>query len=356
MIASMSWKTMLAYISGSVDEELLKRNEYLLAENQLLLARIEGRLRFTDNERIKLAKLGKALGRKALEDVCTVVKPSTILAWHRRLVAQKFDGSKNRGPGRPRINSDIEALIVRMAEENSGWGYDRIVGALANLGYEVSDQTVGNVLTRHGIDPAPTRKKNTTWGEFVRRHRDLLVSTDFFTAEVWTLAGLTTYYVLFFLRIKTREIYSAGVTPHPNEAWMCQVARNVTMDGDGFIKSGDYLIHDRDTKYCAAFVRTIKDVGAKPVRLPPRSPNLNAHAERWVLSAKSECFDHLILFGEQALRRSLSESTAHYLRERNHQGVGNTLLFHETAHNDDGEITRRERLGGLLNFYHRRAA
>lgn len=357
MVVSMSWKTMLAYISGSVDEEFLKRNEYLLAENHLLRERIEGRLKFTDHERIKLAKLGKALGKKALEDICTVVKPDTILAWHRRLVAQKFDGSKNRGPGRPRIDSEMEGLVVRMAVENSGWGYDRIVGALANLGYEISDQTIGNILKRHGIEPAPARKKNTTWAEFVRRHRDLLVSTDFFTAEVWTLAGLTTFYVLFFLRIKTREIHIAGMTPHPNESWMAQVARNITMADIGFLQCGDYLIHDRDGKYCPCFLRTIKDVGVKPRALPPRSPNLNAHAERWVLSVKSECLDHLILFGEKALRRALSEFETHYHQERPHQGVGNVLLFPNKPTQTSGPpIRRRERLGGLLSFYHREAA
>ena len=129
------------------------------------------------------------------------------------------------------------------------------------------------------------------------------------------------------------------------------------MDEDGFIKPRDYLIHDRDTKYCAAFSRIIKDAGAKPLRLSARSPNLNAHAERWVLTAKSECFDHLILFGERALRRALSEFTAHYHRERNHQGVGDVLLLPDAINEDaQGEIRRRERMGGLLNFYHRRAA
>lgn len=348
---------MLAYISGSVDEELLKRNVYLIEENRVLRNQIGGKFRLTNAERIKLAKLGKDLGRKALEQVCTVVKPDTILAWHRKLVAKKFDGSKKRGPGRPTIDSETEQLIVRMAEQNRGWGYDRIVGALSNLGHDVSDQTVGNILKRHGILPAPERSKNTTWRQFVRHHMDLLVSTDFFTAEVWTCSGLVTFYVLFFLRIKTREIHIAGMTPHPNEAWMTQVARNITMADIGMLRPGDYLIHDRDGKYCPVFRRTIRDVGVKPLAIPPRSPNLNAHAERWVLSAKSECLDHLILFGEKALRRALCEFETHYHWERNHQGVGNVLLFpkHAIAASSP-TIQRRERLGGLLSFYHREAA
>jgi len=280
----MTWKTLLAYISGSVDEELLRRNEYLAIENRILRGQIKGRLLLTDAERISLAKIGEELGKRALEEVSTIVKPATILGWHRRLVAKKFDGSKNRGPGRTPIETQIEKLIVRMAEENPGWGHDRIVGALSNLGHDVSDQTVGNVLKRDGILPAPERSKNTTWRQFVRQHLDLLVSTDFFTAEVWTCSGLVTFYVLFFLRIETGEVHIAGMTPHPNEAWMTQVARNVSMADIGFVQPGDYLIHDRDGKYCPAFLRTLEDVGVKPLALPPRSPNLNAHAERWVLA------------------------------------------------------------------------
>ena len=149
---AMDWKTMLAYISGSVDEELLLRNEYLVAENRILRNQIKGRLRLTDGERRTLAEIGKRLGKRALEAVANIVKPETILGWHRRLVAKKFDGSKNRQyPGRPRVDADIEELVVRLAQENKSWGYDRIAGALANLGHEVSDQTVGNILRRHGI-------------------------------------------------------------------------------------------------------------------------------------------------------------------------------------------------------------
>ena len=152
---------------------------------------------------------------------------------------------------------------MRMAQENRSWGYDRIVGALANLGLTVSDQTVGNVLKRHGIPPAPERKTTTTWKEFIRTHMDVLVATDFFTAEVWTLGGLVTYYVLFFLHLGSRQVHVAGVTPHPNEAWMMQVARNVTMEEWGFLSPGQYLIHDRDTKFCAAFQQIIDDAGVE---------------------------------------------------------------------------------------------
>jgi putative transposase len=252
-------------------------------ENRILRDQLKGRVRLSDGERKTLAEIGYKLGKQALAEVAKIVKPDTILGWHRTLVAQKCDGSKQRtAPGRPAIDQELEALVVRLAQENRSWGYDRIVGALANLGYTISDQTVGNILKRHGIAPAPERKKTTTWKEFIRTHLDMLVATDFFTAEVWTMAGLVTYYVLFFIHLGSRKIHVAGVTPHPNEAWMMQVARNVTMEQWGFLSPGHYLIHDRDGKYCPAFQQLIDAAGVKRVPLPPRSPNLNAYAERWV--------------------------------------------------------------------------
>jgi putative transposase len=233
------WKHLLASITGTVDQELLLRHEYLVTENRILRHQLKGRLRLSDGERKALAEIGQKLGKKALEAVATIVTPDTILAWHRKLVAQKFDGSTQRkAPGRPTIDQELEALIVRMAQENRSWGYDRIVGALANLGLTVSDQTVGNVLKRHGMAPAPERKTTTTWKEFIRTHLDILVATDFFTAEVWTLGGLVTYYVLFFIHLGSRQVHVAGVTPHPNAAWMVQVARNITMEEWGFLSPG----------------------------------------------------------------------------------------------------------------------
>jgi putative transposase len=187
----MDWKVLLAYITGSVDQALLLRIEYLVTENRILRNHIKGHVRLSDGECKTLAEIGKKLGKKALAEVAHVVKPDTILAWHRKLVAQKFDGSQQRTTlGRPKIDAELEALVVRMARENRSWGYDRIVGALANLGCTVSDQTVGNVPKRHGMAPAPERKTTTTWKEFIRTHMDVLVATDFLTAEVWTTAGL----------------------------------------------------------------------------------------------------------------------------------------------------------------------
>src|SRR5256714_11117825 len=347
----MDWKHLLAYITGTVDQELLLRNEYLVTENRMLRHQIKGRVRLTDGERKTLAAIGQKLGKQALKEVATIVKPETILGWHRTLVAQKFDGSQQRpSPGRPTIDQELEALIVRIARENRSWGYDRIVGALANLGLTVSAQTVGNVLKRHGIAPAPERKTTTTWKEFIRTHLDVLVATDFFTAEVWILGGLVTYYVLFFIHLGSRQVHLAGVTPHPDEAWMVQVARNVTMEEWGFLAPGQYLIHDRDAKFCAAFQRIIDEAGIERVVLPPRSPNLNAYAERWVRSVKDEALSRMLLFGEHSLWHVLNEYVDYYHQERNHQGKGNVLLFplSSRAGDHDGLIQCRERLGGLL--------
>src|SRR5213594_2782184 len=240
----MSWKTLLAYITGTVDQELLLRNEYLVTENRILRHQLKGRLRLSDGERKALAEIGQKLGKHALAEAAKIVKPDTILGWHRKFVAQKFDGSKQRkAPGRPTIDPELEALVVRMAQENRSWGYDRIVGALANLGHTISDQTVGNILQRHGIPPAPERKTTTTWKEFIRTHLDVLVATDFFTTEVGTLGGLVIYYVLFFIHLGSRQVHVAGVTPHPDARWMVQIARNVTMADWGFLAPEQYLIH-----------------------------------------------------------------------------------------------------------------
>ena len=249
-------------------------------------------------------------------------------------------------------------MIVRIAQDNRSWGYDRIVGALANLGLMVSAQTVGNVLKRHGIPPAPEQKTTTTWKEFIRTHLDVLVATDFFTAEVWTLGGLVTYYVLFFMHLGSRKVQLAGVTPYLNAPWMVQVARNVTMEEWGFLSPGQYLIHDRDGKYCPAFQHIIDTAGVQRVPLSPRSPNLNAYAERWVRSVKEECLARMILFGEAALCRALHEYVEHYHHERNHQGKGNVLLCPAVSQDPEraGSMRCRERLGGLLKYYEREAA
>ncbi len=350
----------LALVGGYVDEELLIRNEYLAAENEILKSKFEKSVRLNNDERIRLAKIGKRMGLEALKDISCIVQPETIMKWFRELVAKKFVGSANRkNPGRPRIDKAIEALIIRFAQENSSWGYDRIVGALFNLGYIASDQTVGNVLKRNGIPPAPERKKNSSWTEFIKSHENVLAACDFFTTEVITPVGLITYYVLFFIHIGSRKVYIAGITPNPDEQWMKQIARNITMADWGFIENCRYLIHDRDSKFCESFREIIRASGIKPLKLPAKSPNLNSFAERFVLSIKSESLSKLIFFGERSLKRAIAEFISHYHAERNHQGKGNVLLFPSPAFDPtvkNGTIARRIRLDGLLNYYYREAA
>ena len=230
---------------------------------------------------------------------------------------------------------------------------------MANIGYRLSDQTVGNILQRHGIPPAPERKRTTTWADFIRAHMAVLAGTDFFSVEVLTPRGLVTYYVLFFIHLESRKVEVSGITPHPNERWMKQIARNVTMDEWGFLEGRRYLIHDRDTKYCQSFRDIIEFGDVKTLPLPARSPNLNAFSERWVKSVKDDCLSKLILFGETSLRRALHDYQIHYHAERNHQGKDNVLLFPTAAqakNRVDGSVRCKERLGGLLKYYHRDAA
>jgi putative transposase len=319
---------------------------------------LKGRLKLSDAERATLGEIGHRLGRKVLGEVATVARPDTVLGWYRKLVARKFDGSKaRRGPGRPRIAREVEQLIVRMASENRDWGYDRIAGALANLGYEISDQTVGNVLRRHALPPAPERKHTTPWPVFIRTHLALLAGTDFFTVEVLTLRGLVTYYVLFFIHLESRRVDVAGITIHPDELWMKQIARNVTMEGYGILRDCRYLLHDRDTKYTQSFRAIIASGRVEPLALPAQSPNLNSYAERWVRSVKEECLSKVILLGERSLRRALNEFVEYYHAERNHQGKGNVLLYpRDTDVRREGPVQCRERLGGLLRYYNQEAA
>ena len=241
--------------------------------------------------------------------------------WHRKLIAQKYDGSGKRAPRRPRKADEIEPLVIRMAEENRGWGYRRIQGALSNLGLEIARSTIAEVLERHGIAPSPERSRKTTWKEFLTRHWELIVAADFFTIEVWTRRRLQRFIVLFFIELSTREVETVGIAAVANGLWMCQIGRNLTDTVDGILNGKRYLIHDRDPMFTAEFLRIMADFGVKSVKLPPRSPNLNAHAER------------------------------------NHQGLANRIIGPEAGHlGNGGVVQRRQRLGGILNYYYRAAA
>jgi len=248
----------------------------------------------------------------------TIATPDTLLRWYHRLIAQKFDGSQHRKHlGRPRVAGEIEQLVVRMAEENASWDYRRIQGALANLGHPIDAITVRNILRRHHMEPAPQRcKADMSWAQFLALHWDVLAATDFFTVEVTTWHGLLTYYVLVVIELATRRVHIARITPHPTAAFMQQCARQLTDPWDGFLLGKRYLIHDRDTKFAQAFDALLKDSGVEPLILPPRSPNLNAHCERFVRSIKEEAQHHMVMLGEAALSYAIHQSLAHSHAER----------------------------------------
>lgn len=197
---------------------------------------------------------------------------------------------------------------------------------MANLGHEISNQTIGNILKAHGIEPAPERKRQTTWKTFIQSHWDVLGAIDFTTIEVWTKGGLVTYYLLFVMKVATRSVHFAGCTVNPTAEWMTQVARNLTDAYDGFLGGVRYLLTDRDDKFCAAFRGLLENEGVEAVRLPARSPNLTPHIERFMRSIKEECLGRMIFFGEASLRNAVREFVVHYHTERNHQGLENHLI------------------------------
>jgi transposase InsO family protein len=350
---------LLLMLAGWINRKDQAIIEYLREENRVLREKLgKKRVLLNDDQRRRLAAKGKVLGRRLLAEVCSIVTPDTILRWHRRLIAQKYDGSENRGPGRPRVMALIRELAVRMAIDNEGWGYSRVKGALANLGHKVSRSTVRRILKEQGIDPAPKRCKHMPWNKFLKAHWESIAAADFFTVEIWTKVGLVRYVVFFVIELSTRRVEIVGIAPIPDGLWMHQMARNLIDGFDGFLRGKRFLLHDRDPLFTRDFRELLEKAGIRPVRLPPRSPNLNAYAERFVLSIKSECLDRVIILGERPLRFLIDEYVEHYHAERNHQGIDNRLLMPESSDADatSTSVRRRERLGGLLNFYYRAAA
>jgi transposase InsO family protein len=347
----------LLLFAGWVNRHQQAVIEYLLEENRVLrAANGSRRLRLTDDQRRRLAVKGHILGRRHIAAVANIVTPDTILRWYRTLVAQKYDGSKRRRPGRPTTKPDIAALVVRMANENPTWAYTRIRGGLKHLGHDVARNTIKAILKDHGIEPAPERRTKMPWKTFLAAHWDGLAAADFFTVEVLTVAGLVRYVVLFVMKLRTRTAEIAGITREPDEKWMTQVARNLTDAEDGFLRGTEYLILDRDPLYTAAFRDVLRDSGVTPLRLPAQSPNLNAFAERFVGSVRSECLDRIVPLGEKHLRAAIRAFIDHYHQERPHQGLGNELIAPDPTSRGMGPVRCRERLGGSLRFYYREAA
>jgi len=356
----MILQVLIAMVAGWVQRHQQQVISYLIEENRVLTAQLGGhRLRLTDMECRRLATLAHPLSRERLKAVATIATPDTLLRWYQRLIARKFDGRQHRRQrGRPRVPEEIEPLVIRMAEENPSWGYRRIQGALVNLGHTIDQMTVRNILRRHHLEPAPQRRKaGMSWAQFLKMHWEVLAATDFFTVEVATWHGLVTYYVLFVMELTTRRVQIAGIPPHPTVAFMQPCARQLTDPFDGFLLGKRYLLHDRDTKFTQAFDGLLKGSGVEPVVLPPRSPNLNAHCERFVRSIKEEALKQMVMLGTRTLYDAIQQYLVHYHTERNHQGLDNQLIAREgTVGCQTGPVMRRERLGGLLSYDHREAA
>jgi transposase InsO family protein len=248
---------------------------------------------------------------------------------------------------------EIRRLIVRMAEENPSWGYARIQGALKNLDHRMARSTIAEVLKEHGIKPSPDRPMS--WATFVRSHAHLIAAADFFTPEVWTVRGLVRRFTLFVIDIATRRVHIAGTTTNPTSAWMEQIARNLTDCEEGFLTGRRFLVVDRDAKYSRKFKWTLEGSGVEILVTSYQAPNMNAYAERFVRSIKSECLNQMIFLGRESFVGAIAEYAAHYHDERSHQGIGNVLLSGAEPQ-IEGIVEARERLGGLLKYYHRRAA
>ena len=349
-------QTYLMILVGLITQDQEEVIVYLQAENKVLRDQLDvalngRRMRFTERQRRRLAEFGRRLGWRRLVKYCGIVGPGTIYAWHRRIIARKYDSSEQRrskAMGRPPVCVETRRLVVRLATENRNWGYRRIRDVAKSLGYQICKTTVANILEDAGIEPAPDRRKRISWSQFMRIHWSAIASCDFFNVEVLTLRGYVRFQVFFVMRIATREVHIAGISPNIDGAWMLQMARNLTDTRDGFLRGMDYLIHDRDPLFTRAFRDLLKGSGVECKKLPAKSPNLNAHAERFVRTAR-ETLSQYIFFGEKHLRHVLSETMEHYLHERHHQALGGKLIRPAIANDNvnlDGEIQCSERLAG----------
>jgi transposase InsO family protein len=345
---------------------LARQNLELLAEITYLRAEVDyyrdlappGRRRFTAEWRRRFAEAGAAIGWTALHGIATVAKAETIRRWHCLLKAGKVVA---KAVGRPRTSAKIEALIIRMAKENQ-WGQIRISGELKGLGHIVCPRTVAAILRRHGFPSGPRRFRAGLWKPFITEHAHEIVATDFFTWDVWSWLGKKTIYVLFAIHLGTRRVHIMGMSEHPDERFMMQTARNVTAEGGWMHEVGaKRIIFDMDTKYCESWGRIMEEGGVKRIPLPEDSPNLNAFAERWVRSVKTEMLRKVIVLGEGGLRHVMDEYVRHFNSERPHQGIKNTIpagnppMQKVEEGGRQGAVRCRTRLGGVLKHYYRAA-
>ena len=278
-----------------------------------------------------------------------LVTPDTVLRWHRHLVRKKWT-YPNR-PGRPPVDDIITALVVRMARENPSWGYRRIQGELLKLGHRIGASTIRRILRRHRIPPAPSRRTDTTWRQFLRTQATGMLAVDFFHVDC--AVTLRRLYVLFALEVGDRYLHILGVTAHPDGSWTTQQARNLVMDLGEHIGRFRFMVRDRAGQFTASFDAVLTDAGIDVVKIPPRCPRANCFAERFVLTVRTEVTDRLLIFGERHLRRVLAEYTAHYNTQRPHRALHLRPPRPESPVPEPvlGRIRRRPVLGGLINHY-----
>jgi putative transposase len=342
--------------AGAINRDYLKLIELMNVQVQTLNRILGKRPRCTDIERARMARLANEIDKQVLSLAETIVTPQTMHRWYRQLIARKYDGSAKRG--RPRVDRDTEDLIVQLAQENPSWGEVAISDRLKNLHIEVSPRTVGRILQRNGIPPSSERLRTGDWDRFLKTNWPDIAAMDFTTIEVLQSDGhLVRHHAWYAMHLKTREVQLVDITDQPTGDWTTNMARRLTDFEDGFLRDKRFAIMDRDTLYCTQFRTALSSTGVKPVRLPPRSPNLNAYMERFIGTVRREICSELIPRSTEQLRQALTEHAQHYNRERNHQGLdGHAVPKPDERLSYTGPgIVRSMRLGGLLNFYHRSA-
>jgi putative transposase len=348
--AYLAFSAVLRLLIRNRRSEFTKDVELLVLRHQLaVLRRQERRPRLRPADRALLAALARLLPPRRRHGL--VVRPQTLLRWHRELVRRKWTHPR-RNPGRPHVDDRIRQLVLRFAHENPRWGYPRIAGELLKLGLRVSPSTVRRILLGNGVGPAP-RCSGPSWRQFLRQQAATMLACDLFTVETLSLRR---FYVLFFIELASRRVHLAGCTTNPTGAWVTQQARNLSFTG--IFERVRLLIHDHDSKFSAAFDEVFRSEGIEVIHTPIRAPQANALAERFVRTIRAECLDWLLIIGRRHLEQVLSTYVAHYNRERPHRGL--SLLSPDPPNNDprpsNGKIERHDRLGGLIHEYHRAAA
>jgi len=326
--------------------------ELLVLRHQVkVLQRQVKRPRLNRRDRVLLAAASRAMTKTSWSSF--IVRPETLLRWHRELVRKKWTYRRTGHPGRPPVDADVRDLVVRLGRENPRWGYQRIRGELLKLGIRISATTVRTILLRGGLDPAPHRA-GPTWTEFLRLQAAGILATDFFTVET---ISLKTLYVLFFIELSTRRVYVAGVTANPDSAWVTQQARNLAIEER--LSGVRFLLRDRDAKYSGPFDAVLRAEGVRIIRTPIRAPRANAFAERFVRTVRRECLDHVLIYDRRHLERVLGAYVAHYVDERPHRGLGLAvpagIRLAQVPGTTPTLVKRRDVLGGLIHDYRRAA-